>query len=105
MCSCLVISLYGLLLHKLFAFATDVTIKCTCHSQVLLHWMLLLLHVSLLSHVLLPLHVMQHLFHAGVAHVMLNAMARILLHVTADTMVHMLLHSVGVVDACAAAVS
>ncbi len=104
MCSYLVILLYVLLLRKLFAFATDATIKYKCRSQVLLHWMLLLLYVSLLSHVLLPLHVMQHLFQVVVAHVMVNAMVRILLHVTADTVVHMLLHSAGVLDACAAAV-
>ena len=94
--------LYALLLHKLFAFAIDVTIKCKCHSQVLPHWMLLLLHVSLLLHVLLPLHEMQH-FQVVVAYVMVNAMVRNLLHINADTMVHMLLHPVGVLDACAAA--
>ena len=34
-CSCLVILLH--VLHKLFAFAADVTIMCKCHMQVVLH--------------------------------------------------------------------
>ena len=34
-CSCLVILLH--VLHKLFAFAADLTIMCKCHVQVVLH--------------------------------------------------------------------
>ena len=39
MCSCLVILLHVLLLHKLFALAADVTMMYKCDLQVLLHRM------------------------------------------------------------------